>query len=60
MECIPREALDELAYLSQQRADRAIREGPASTARSCRCIGRTALSLDREEFPRPQTTAPHR
>ncbi|WP_304166691.1 acetyl-CoA C-acetyltransferase [Phenylobacterium aquaticum] len=56
LEGIPREALDELAYVSQQRADVAIREGRFD--RSLVPVFREdgTLALDREEFPRPQTT----
>ncbi|MFN3522706.1 MAG: acetyl-CoA C-acetyltransferase [Phenylobacterium sp.] len=56
LENIPREALDELAYVSQQRADKAIREGRFD--RSLVPVYREdgSLALDREEFPRPQTT----
>jgi acetyl-CoA C-acetyltransferase len=56
MENIPREALDELAYLSQQRADRAIREGRFDRALVPVYRQDGSLALDREEFPRPQTT----
>jgi acetyl-CoA C-acetyltransferase len=56
LEDIPREALDELAYESQQRADRAIREGRFD--RSLVPVYREdgTIALDKEEFPRPQTT----
>ncbi|ACG77512.1 acetyl-CoA acetyltransferase [Phenylobacterium zucineum HLK1] len=56
MEGITREALDELAYVSQQRADVAIREGRFD--RSLVPVYRDdgTVALDREEFPRPQTT----
>jgi acetyl-CoA C-acetyltransferase len=56
LEDIPREALDELAYVSQQRADQAIREGRFD--RSLVAVRREdgSVALDREEFPRPQTT----
>lgn len=56
LENIPREALDELAYVSQQRADKAIKEGRFD--RSLVPVYREdgSLALDREEFPRPQTT----
>ena len=52
-----REELDGLALASQQRADRAIREG--RFARSLIPIrdAEGAVLLDREQFPRPQTTA---
>ena len=56
LEGISREALDQLAYVSQQRAARAIAEGAFS--RSLVPVYREdgALALDREEFPRPGTT----
>jgi len=56
LEGISREALDELAYVSQQRADKAIREGRFD--RSVVPVYREdgSIALDREEFPRPQTT----
>ena len=56
LENIPREALDELAYVSQQRADAAIREGrfDRSVVPVYHLDG--TVALDREEFPRPQTT----
>jgi acetyl-CoA C-acetyltransferase len=56
LEGISREALDELAYESQQRAARAIAEGRFD--RSLVPVQREdgAVALDREEFPRPQTT----
>jgi acetyl-CoA C-acetyltransferase len=56
LENIPREALDELAYVSQQRAAKAIDEGRFD--RSLTPVYREdgTLALDREEFPRPQTT----
>jgi acetyl-CoA C-acetyltransferase len=52
-----RDELDALALASQQRADRAIREG--RFARSVVPIKGAdgAVLLDREQFPRPQTTA---
>ena len=51
-----REALDELAYVSQQRAAVAIAEGRFD--RSLVPVYREdgTLALDHEEFPRPQTT----
>ncbi|MDB6158937.1 MAG: acetyl-CoA acetyltransferase [Gammaproteobacteria bacterium] len=56
LERIPREALDDLALQSQQRAANAIRAG--YFARSLIPVhhedGR--LALDRDEYPRPQTT----
>jgi acetyl-CoA C-acetyltransferase len=56
LENIPRQALDELAMVSQQRADAAIKGGHfrKSLAPVHREDG--SLALDREEFPRPQTT----
>jgi acetyl-CoA C-acetyltransferase len=56
MEGISREALDELAFVSQQRADHAIRNGHFD--RSLVPVYREdgSIALDREEFPRPQTT----
>jgi len=56
LESIPREALDALAYESQQRADHAIRNGHfhRSVVPVHKADG--SLALDREEFPRPQTT----
>jgi acetyl-CoA C-acetyltransferase len=56
LEGIPREALDELAYVSQQRADAAIKGGhfDKSLVPVYRYDG--TLALDKEEFPRPQTT----
>ena len=56
LEGISREALDDLALESQQRAARAISEGRFD--RSLVPVYREdgSLALDREEFPRPQTT----
>ena len=56
LEGIPRQALDELALVSQQRAARAIAEGRFD--RSLVPVYREdgSLALDREEFPRPNTT----
>jgi len=56
LEGISREALDDLAYVSQQRAAAAIEGGhfKRSLVPVLREDGRVAL--DREEFPRPQTT----
>ena len=56
LEGISREALDELAYVSQQRADVAIREGRFDRALVPVYREDGSLALDREEFPRPQTT----
>ena len=57
MEGISREALDALALVSQQRADKAIKEG--RFAKSVIPVLNTdgSVALDREEFPRPETTA---
>ncbi|MEK8051303.1 acetyl-CoA C-acetyltransferase [Ideonella sp. DXS22W] len=56
LEGIPREALDDLALVSQQRAAVAIEEGrfKRSVVPVVRDDG--TVALDREEFPRPQTT----
>jgi acetyl-CoA C-acetyltransferase len=56
LEGISREAADALALVSQQRADQAIREG--RFAKSLVAVRREdgSVALDREEFPRPQTT----
>ncbi|MBI1196285.1 MAG: acetyl-CoA C-acyltransferase [Phenylobacterium sp.] len=56
LENIPREALDELAYVSQQRAAKAIEEGRFDRALVPVYHEDGTLALDREEFPRPQTT----
>ncbi len=57
IEGIDREAVDALALVSQQRADRAIREG--RFARSVVPVHNPdgSIALDHEEFPRPETTA---
>jgi acetyl-CoA C-acetyltransferase len=56
IEGIDREALDALAYVSQQRAANAIENG--HFAKSLIPVYSTdgTLALDHEEFPRPQTT----
>ena len=56
LEGIPREALDDLAFVSQQRAANAIERGyfKRSVVPVYREDG--SLALDHEEFPRPQTT----
>jgi acetyl-CoA C-acetyltransferase len=56
LERIPREALDDLALQSQQRAANAIRAGyfAGSLIPVHHKDGR--LALDRDEYPRPQTT----
>jgi acetyl-CoA C-acetyltransferase len=56
MEGIPREALDALAAESQLRADRAIREGRFARSLIPVLNMDGTIALDREEFPRPQTT----
>jgi acetyl-CoA C-acetyltransferase len=56
LEGIEREALDELALVSQQRADHAIRNGHFDRALVPVYKEDGTLALDREEFPRPQTT----
>ena len=56
MERIPRAALDALAAESQVRAERAIREGRFSKSLIPVFNLDGTLALDREEFPRPQTT----
>jgi len=57
LEGISREALDALALVSQQRADRAIKEGRFD--KSVVPVYNTdgSVALDHEEFPRPETTA---
>ena len=57
IEGIDRQALDDLALVSQQRADVAIREN--RFAKSVVPVLNTdgSVALDREEFPRPETTA---
>ncbi|MEN9717308.1 MAG: hypothetical protein RIQ99_186 [Pseudomonadota bacterium] len=57
MEGIPREALDALALVSQERADRAIREGRFDKSLITVYNPDGSVALDREEFPRPETTA---
>ena len=57
LEGISRGALDALAAESQLRADRAIREGRFSKSLIPVFNMDGTLALDREEFPRPQTTA---
>ena len=57
MEGIPREALDALALVSQERADRAIREGRFDKSLITVYNPDGTVALDREEFPRPETTA---
>jgi acetyl-CoA C-acetyltransferase len=56
MEGISREALDELALVSQQRADHAIRNGHFDRSLVAVRHEDGSIALDHEEFPRPQTT----
>lgn len=56
MEGISREALDELALVSQQRADAAIKGGHFKKSVVPVYKEDGSLALDHEEFPRPQTT----
>ena len=56
LEKIPRLALDELALVSQQRADRAIREGRFERSLVPVVGDDGSVILDHEEFPRPGTT----
>jgi acetyl-CoA C-acetyltransferase len=56
MEGISREALDELALVSQQRADAAIKGGHFDKSLVAVYREDGSVALDREEFPRPQTT----
>lgn len=55
-ENIDREALDALALVSQQRADRAIREDRFKGSLIPVLNPDGSVALDREEFPRPETT----
>ncbi|GEN99990.1 acetyl-CoA acetyltransferase [Novosphingobium sediminis] len=57
IEGISREALDALALVSQQRADRAIKEGRFNKSVVPVHNEDGTVALDREEFPRPETTA---
>lgn len=57
IEGISREALDALALVSQQRADRAIKEGRFAKSVVPVTNEDGSVALDREEFPRPETTA---
>ena len=57
MEGIDREALDALALKSQQNADRAIKEGRFDKSVVPVVADDGSVILDKEEFPRPQTTA---
>ncbi|KRA63923.1 acetyl-CoA acetyltransferase [Caulobacter sp. Root655] len=56
LEGIDRRVLDELALLSQQRADHAIRHGHFDRALVPVLRDDGSVALDREEFPRPETT----
>ena len=57
IEVISREALDALALTSQQRADVAIKEGRFTKSVVPVLNEDGSVALDREEFPRPETTA---
>lgn len=57
IEGISREALDALALVSQQRADMAIKEGRFAKSVVPVVNEDGSVALDREEFPRPETTA---
>ncbi len=57
IEGIDRAALDALALVSQQRADVAIREGRFAKSVVPVLNEDGSVALDREEFPRPETTA---
>ena len=57
IEGISREALDALALTSQQRADVAIKEGRFARSVVPVLNEDGSVALDREEFPRPETTA---
>jgi acetyl-CoA C-acetyltransferase len=56
IEGINREALDQLAYVSQQRAANAIANGHFDKSLVPVFSTDGTLALDHEEFPRPQTT----
>ena len=56
LEGIDREAVDALAYVSQQNAKRAIEEGRFDKSLVAVHKEDGSLALDKEEFPRPQTT----
>ncbi|UPT64664.1 MAG: acetyl-CoA C-acetyltransferase [Hyphomonadaceae bacterium JAD_PAG50586_4] len=56
LEGISREAVDELALVSQQRADAAIKGGHFKKSVVPVYKEDGTLALDHEEFPRPQTT----
>ena len=57
IEGIDRQALDDLALVSQQRADVAIKEGRFARSIVPVLNPDGSVALDREEFPRPETTA---
>src|SRR3546814_3039441 len=57
IEGIDREAVDALALVSQQRADRAIKEGRFDKSLVPVLNPDGSVALDHEEFPRPETTA---
>ncbi|MGE4430954.1 MAG: acetyl-CoA C-acetyltransferase [Sphingobium sp.] len=57
LEGFHREDLDALALTSQQRADRAIREGRFDRSLIPVRNDEGEILLDREQYPRPQTTA---
>ena len=57
IEGISREALDALALVSQVRADVAIKEGRFAKSVVPVLNEDGSVALDREEFPRPETTA---
>lgn len=57
IEGIDRAALDALALVSQQRADVAIKEGRFAKSVIPVLNEDGSIALDREEFPRPETTA---
>jgi acetyl-CoA C-acetyltransferase len=56
IEGIDRNALDELALVSQQRADQAIKDGRFMCSLISVHNEDGSVALDRDEFPRPQTT----
>ncbi len=57
IEGIDRAAVDALALVSQQRADRAIKEGRFAKSVVPVLNPDGTVALDHEEFPRPETTA---
>lgn len=56
LEGIDRQTVDALALMSQQRADRAIREGRFAKSLAPVYNDDGSVALDHEEFPRPETT----